>query len=52
TLVPIDMRPVNFKLLTHKEEQWLYRYNEHVYNTLKPYLSKQEAAWLWRRTTV
>ena len=52
TLVPIDLRPVNFKLLTHKEEQWLYQYNEHVYETLKPYLSKQEALWLWRKTTV
>lgn len=52
TLVPIDMRPVNFQLLTRKEEQWLYEYNEHVYETLKPYLSKQEAVWLWKRTTV
>ena len=50
TLVPIDIRPVNFKLLTHKEEQWLYAYNEHVYETLKPYLSKQEALWLWKKT--
>lgn len=50
TLVPIDVRPVNFKLLTHKEEQWLYDYNEHVYATLRPYLSKQEAVWLWRQT--
>ena len=49
TLVPIDIRPVNFKLLTHKEEQWLYDYNEHVYNVLKPYLSKQEAYWLWKQ---
>lgn len=49
TLVPIDIRPVNFKLLTHKEEQWLYDYNEHVYNTLKPYLSRAEAVWLWRQ---
>ncbi|MCR5827493.1 MAG: aminopeptidase P family N-terminal domain-containing protein [Bacteroidales bacterium] len=52
TLVPIDMRPVNFKLLTHKEEEWLYKYNEHVYETLKPHLSKQEAVWLWKKTTV
>jgi Xaa-Pro aminopeptidase len=52
TLVPIDIRPVNFKLLSHKEEQWLYKYNEHVYETLKPFLSKQEAAWLWHKTTV
>ena len=50
TLVPIDFRPVNFNLLTRKEEQWLYDYNEHVYSTLKPYLSKQEASWLWHQT--
>ena len=49
TLVPVDIRPVNFKLLTHKEEQWLYDYNEHVYNVLKPYLSKQESYWLWKQ---
>ena len=49
TLVPIDIRPVNFKLLTRKEEQWLYDYNDHVYRTLRPFLSKQEALWLWRQ---
>ncbi|MBR4772472.1 MAG: M24 family metallopeptidase C-terminal domain-containing protein, partial [Bacteroidales bacterium] len=41
--------PVNFKLLTRKEEQWLYDYNDHVYRTLRPFLSKQEALWLWRQ---
>lgn len=46
TLVPIDRRAVDYKLLTPHEQQWLERYNRNVYDTLKGCLSGEDAQWL------
>ena len=46
TLVPIDTRAVDYSLLTEHESLWLASYNQRVYESLKPYLSEQERAWL------
>ena len=46
TLVPIDTRAVDYSLLTEHESRWLASYNRRVYESLEPYLSEQERAWL------
>ena len=46
TLVPIDRRAVDYSLLTEGETKWLQTYNRKVCESLKPYLSEEENAWL------
>lgn len=50
TLCPIDTKPVVKKLLTKKEIDWFNNYHKMVYNKLKKYLSKDEKAWLKKKT--
>lgn len=46
TLAPIDTTPVLPDMLTAEERQWLNSYHRRVCETLSPYLSAAEAAWL------
>ena len=46
TLAPIDTTPVLPDMLTAEERQWLNSYHRRVRETLSPYLSAAEAAWL------
>lgn len=46
TLAPIDKEAIDLSLMTPDEIKWLNEYHEKVYNTLSPYLKKEEAEWL------
>ena len=46
TLCHIDTSAVIPELLGPEAVQWLNDYNKHVYNTLAPFLSEDEALWL------
>jgi len=50
TLCPIDTRPIARKLLTKKEIKWFNKYHKMVYSKLRNHLSKEEKAWLKRKT--
>jgi len=51
TLVPIDRFAIDAAMLTPPERDWLNAYHARVRETLKPMLSKAEAAWLDKTTT-
>ncbi len=46
TLAPIDKNLINFKLLTNKEKDYLFRYHLNVYSKLSPFLENKERKWL------
>ncbi len=46
TLAPIDLKMVNFKLLTKVEKDYLFNYHLEVYSKLSYYLNKNEKKWL------
>ncbi len=46
TCAPIDLRLVDFSLLTDAEKTWLNDYHQWVTAELSPYLSEQEQAWI------
>ncbi len=46
TLVPIEKDMINFKLLTKKERDYIFKYHIEVYSKLSPFLSKKEKKWL------
>ena len=46
TLAPIDLKMINFKLLTKKERDYLFNYHLEVYSKLSNYLNKKEKKWL------
>lgn len=46
TMVPIDLDAVDPKALSPREKQLLNEYHAKVYQTISPYLSEEEAAWL------
>ncbi len=50
TLCPIDTRPVDTSLLSHKERRWLNNYHTRVCNALLPALNPEEKAWLKEKT--
>jgi Xaa-Pro aminopeptidase len=50
TLCPIDTKPVVKKMLDKKEIAWLNAYHAMVYAKLSGRLSKEEKAWLKRKT--
>lgn len=50
TMAPIDLDAVEPTLLTQYEKDTLNRYHKQVYNTLRPYLTDEEAAWLEHET--
>ncbi|MCQ2536179.1 MAG: aminopeptidase P family protein [Lachnospiraceae bacterium] len=50
TLVPFDLDGIDKKLLTDKEKELLNAYHKRVCEKLKPYLTKEEGAWLEKAT--
>ena len=50
TYCPIDIEAIDTKLLTHSERVWIDSYHKHVYDTLSPYLTKEEQYWLKENT--
>ena len=46
TLAPIEKDLINFKLLTKKEKNYLFKYHFEVYSKISRYLKKDEKAWL------
>ena len=50
TLAPIDLRPVEPKLLTAEEIGWVDAYHARVRETLSPHLGDEDRGWLERAT--
>ncbi|PKP39429.1 MAG: peptidase M24 [Bacteroidetes bacterium HGW-Bacteroidetes-15] len=50
TLCPIDLKPVDIKMLTHDEREWLNEYHRMVYEKLAPGLSVGVKDWLAEKT--
>ena len=50
TLVPIDLRLIEPKLLTEEEKAWLNAYHGTVRAALSPFLDATERAWLRQAT--
>lgn len=46
TLCPIDTAPINLHEMQQDEIDYLNWYHQHVYDTLSPHLTPDEAAWL------
>ena len=46
TMAPIDKDLINFELLNKKEINYLNNYNKKIYQSLNPYLKKEEKNWL------
>ncbi len=46
TMAPIDTDLINFKMLSKKEKNYLFKYHFDVYSTVSPYLNKNEKKWL------
>ena len=46
TLAPIEKDLINFKLLTKKEKDYIFKYHFEVYSKLSPLLNKKEKRWL------
>ena len=46
TLAPIEKDLINFKLLTEKERDYIFKYHFEVYSKLSPFLNKNERKWL------
>jgi Xaa-Pro aminopeptidase len=46
TVVPFDMRGIDWNLMTETEKQWLDTYHHHVFETLSPLLDELELQWL------
>ena len=46
TLAPIDRDLINYKLLSTKEKDYLFKYHLFVYSKLSKYLNKKEKRWL------
>ncbi|MGM9971953.1 MAG: aminopeptidase P family protein [Anaeroplasmataceae bacterium] len=50
TVCPIDLDAIDPNILNTEERTWLNNYHKFVYNTLAPYLTKDEAKWLEENT--
>ncbi len=50
TLCPIDLKPVDFSLLTEKEKKWLNQYHAMVRQRLSPLLDEEHRQWLEEAT--
>ena len=48
TLAPLEKDLINYKLLTKKEESYIFKYHLEVYSKLSPFLNKNEKKWLAR----
>ena len=60
TMFPIDIKLILPELLSAQEKQWLNDYHQKVYQTLAPFLRKDEKLWLekkcravmWKKTEI
>ena len=50
TLVPIDIKLIDTKLLNIQEKNWLNIYHKKVFNKIFKYLNKKERKWLKEKT--
>ncbi len=50
TLCPIDLKPLNVKMLLSEEREWLNAYHEMVYNKISPLLKGEIKKWLKEKT--
>lgn len=50
TLCPIDTTPIDLKMLTAEEVEWLDNYHRHVFDTLSPHLNYLDRDWLAEAT--
>ena len=50
TLCPIDTKPIITSMLSMREQAWLNKYHQLVYETLSPHLNAEEQAWLREKT--
>ena len=46
TVVPFDVRGIDWELMTDGEREWLENYHRHVFETLGPFLDELELQWL------
>ena len=46
TLAPIDKDLIEYKMLTKKEKDYIFRYHLNVYSKLSSFLSLKEKKWL------
>lgn len=51
TMVPIDKRMIDVKLMTHEEIKWLDDYHARVAKLLMPYMDADEQTWLQEATS-
>ena len=50
TLVPIDIKLIDIRLLNMQEKNWLNVYHKKVFNKIFTYLNKKERKWLKEKT--
>lgn len=50
TMVPFDRDAIDDTLLSRQERDWLNEYHRKVYETISPYLTKDEKEWLQKAT--
>ncbi|MCM1118286.1 MAG: aminopeptidase P family protein [bacterium] len=50
TWVPIDRDGIDERYLTEEQRVLLRAYQREVYDRISPYLTREEAAWLWEET--
>lgn len=50
TLVPFDLDAVDMELLENRDRKLLNEYHRKVYETISPYLTEEESAWLAQAT--
>ena len=50
TMVPIDLEPVDFSLMTAEEIGWLNDYHQEVYDKISPLVDQETALWLREAT--
>jgi Xaa-Pro aminopeptidase len=46
TLCPIDLKLIDYSLMSLSEMDWLNKYHQKVYDRLSPFLSERERSWL------
>jgi Xaa-Pro aminopeptidase len=46
TLCPIDLKLIDYALMSPSEMDWLNKYHQKVYDRLSPFLSEKERSWL------
>ena len=50
TLVPIDTKLIDTKLLNIQEKVWINNYHNKIFNKINKFLNKKEVEWLKEKT--